>query len=428
LFIGKLAVAVSDFHTIISRPKLKNMRLTFPPALRYRDFRLLWGGLLISVAGSMMQNAAILWHIYLLTGSPLALGFVGLVRVVPIIVFSLISGVVADIYDRRKLMLLSQSGMAVCAGLLGLVAFAGTRSTWAIYVLAGLSSCFGAFDLPARQSLIPSLVPESALANAFSLHATLFQAGSIAGPALSGIVIAKAGIAWAYWMNAISFLTVIVALLQISYGRETVAEITQPVMGKKAILEGLHFVHRTPLILSSMLLDFFATFFSSATALLPVYAKDILHVGPQGYGWLYASAAIGALFTGMLMSLIPSIENQGKYLLISVLLYGFATISFGISKTFWLAFGALAFTGAADTVSMIIRNTIRQLNTPDGIRGRMVSINMIFFMGGPQLGELEAGAVASWFGAPASVVSGGIGCIISVFFVLWKWPILWSHE
>ena len=305
----------------------RNPRFTFPPALKYRDFRLLWTGLLVSIAGSMMQNAAILWHIYVLTGSPLALGIVGLVRVLPIVGFSLISGVIADIYDRRKLMLASQIGMAVCALLLGLIAFTGSRSVWAIYLLAGLSSTFSAFDLPARQSLIPSLVPDDALANAFSLHATLFQAGSIAGPALSGIVIANFGIAWTYWLNGLSFLAVIVALLQISYRQKTKTE-AQPVVSKKAIAEGLSFVRKTPIIISSMLLDFFATFFSSATALLPIYAKDILHVGPLGYGWLYASAAIGALFTGSFMSLMPSLGNQGKYLLISVLIYGFATVAF----------------------------------------------------------------------------------------------------
>ena len=405
----------------------RNPRFTFPPALKYRDFRLLWTGLLVSIAGSMMQNAAILWHIYVLTGSPLALGIVGLVRVLPIVGFSLISGVIADIYDRRKLMLASQTGMAVCALLLGLIAFTGSRSVWSIYLLAGLSSTFSAFDLPARQSLIPSLVPEDALANAFSLHATLFQAGSIAGPALSGIVIANFGIAWTYWLNGLSFLAVIVALLQISYRQKTKTE-AQPVVSKKAIAEGLSFVRKTPIIISSMLLDFFATFFSSATALLPIYAKDILHVGPLGYGWLYASAAIGALFTGSFMSLMPSLGNQGKYLLISVLIYGFATVAFGFSTTFWIAFAALALTGAADTVSMIIRNTIRQLNTPDSLRGRMVSINMIFFMGGPQLGELEAGLVASWRGAPFSVITGGIGSILSVLFVVWKWPMLWKYK
>jgi len=151
-------------------------------------------------------------------------------------------------------------------------------------------------------------------------------------------------------------------------------------------------------------------------------------VGAFGYGWLYASAAIGALITGTWMSLMPTIGKQGKTLLISVFIYGLATVAFGFSRSFWIAFAALALTGAADTVSMIIRNTLRQLHTPDQLRGRMVSINMIFFMGGPQLGELEAGVLASWFGAPFSVGSGGIGCIIAVACVAWRWPLLWRYE
>ncbi len=401
---------------------------TSPAALRHRDFRFLWLGLLVSVSGSMMQNAAILWLIYDLSNSALALGMVGLVRVLPIVAFSLISGVIADKYDRRKLMLLSQIGMAVCAAIIGLLAFVGAKSLWPVYLLAALSASFGAFDLPARQALIPSLVPPEDLPNAFSLHATVFQGASILGPGIAGIVIAHFGIAWAFWLNALSFIAVIVALVKISYRPVPGAEDKLPKIGRVAIEEGLQFVRRTPIILSSMLLDFFATFFSSATALLPIYAKDILHVGVFGYGWLFAAAAAGALITGIFMSLMPTIGKQGKTLLISVVIYGLATVVFGFSKSFWFAFTALALTGAADTVSMIIRNTLRQLHTPDQLRGRMVSINMIFFMGGPQLGELEAGVLASWFGAPFSVVSGGIGCIIAVACVAWRWPLLWRYE
>lgn len=396
-------------------------------ALRYRDFRLLWLGMLASQSGSMMQTAAILWHVYALTGSPLALGVVGLVRVIPIIVFSMISGVAADRFDRRKMMLFAQTGMAFCAVGLGLVAFFHVQSVWPIYVLAALSSSFAAFDLPARQALVPSLVPREDLPNAFSLNATMFQAASITGPALSGFVLAHFGLAWAYWINAISFLAIIAALLSMSY-RHIAPEQKTPATGLSAAIEGLRYVRNEPLILSSMLLDFFATFFSSATALLPIYAKDILHVGPIGYGWLYAAAVVGALVTGTFLSLRHEINTSGKVLIVSVLLYGFATVAFGFSTSFLVAFLALAAVGASDTVSMVIRNTIRQINTPDHLRGRMVSVNMIFFMGGPQLGELEAGAVASWVGAPLSVISGGVGCVIATVFV-WKiWPVLWNYS
>lgn len=401
--------------------------LSIPPSLRHRDFRLLWMGLFISISGSMMQNAAILWHVYDVAKDPIALGVVGLVRILPVVGFSLLSGVVADSFDRRKLMLAGQTGMALCAALLGVLAFAEVKAVWPIYVLAALSAAFGAFDLPARQALIPSIVPRKDLPNAFSVNATMWQAASIVGPAMSGVVIGRVGLHWAYWFNALSYLAVILALLAMRV-KTAVAEEDRPEVSLAAMFEGLRFVRRTPIILSSMVLDFFATFFSSATALLPIYAKDILRVGPEGYGWLYAAAAVGALVAGIVLIFIRTIPRQGAVLLISVLIYGLATIAFGFSTTFILAFLALAGTGAADTVSTVIRNTVRQLNTPDYIRGRMVSVNMVFFMGGPQLGELEAGLVAGWLGAPFSVVSGGIGCIIAVLWVARQWPMLWHFD
>lgn len=396
-------------------------------ALRHRDFRLLWLGLLASQSGSMMQSAAILWHVYEVTHSAMALGVVGLVRVVPVVGFSLVSGVAADRYDRRKVMAIAQCGMAFCAAALGVVAVLGVRVVWPIYALAALSSSFGAFDLPARQSLVPSIVPRDDLPNAFSLNATMFQAASIAGPAMAGLVLARLGLAWAYWINAASFVAILIALAAMSY-RHVSAPEKRPQVGLAAALEGLRFVRHEPIILSSMLLDFFATFFSAATALLPIYAREILHVGPVGYGWLYAAEAVGALFTGIFLSLRREINTSGRVLVVSVLLYGLATVGFGFSKVFPVSFLALMAVGASDTVSMVIRNTIRQFSTPDHLRGRMVSVNMIFFMGGPQLGELEAGAVAAWLGAPFSVVSGGIGCVIAVLAVARIWPMLWHYD
>jgi MFS family permease len=398
-----------------------------PPALRHRNYRLLWMGQFISVSGTMMQSAAILWHVYEVSKDPIALGIVGLVRVVPVIGFSFIAGMVADSFDRRKIMILAQIGMALCAAGLGLLAAAQVLVVWPIYVLAALSAAFGAFDMPARQALIPSLVPREDLPNAFSVGATMWQAAAIVGPAMSGVVIARFGLEWAYWINAVSFLAVIAALVEMRLQRaEVPAE--RPQVSLASALEGLRFVGREPIILSSMLLDFFATFFSSAIALLPIYAQDILQVGPEGYGWLYAAAAVGAIVTGVILTFIRRIPRQGRVLIVAVLGYGAATALFGLSTTFWPAFLALAATGAADTVSMVIRNTIRQLHTPDHIRGRMISVNMIFFMGGPQLGELEAGLLAGWLGAPFSVVSGGLGCILAVLWVARRWPALWRYD
>jgi MFS family permease len=400
-------------------------------AFQHRNFRLLWIGQLVSMAGSMMQSAAILWHVSLLVPASqrgLALGCVGLVRIVPIVAFSLISGVVADALDRRKLMLITQTGMALAAAALALLDFSGVRALWPVYLLAALGSAFGAFDGPARQSLIPNLVPREHLPNAISLNTIMFQAAAVLGPALGGLVIGAAGVGWAYALNAVSFLFVIAALLQMrDVPGRAAGEKTE--IGLRSAAAGWRFVFGTPLIRSTMLLDFFATFFASASALLPIFAQDILRVGARGYGLLSAAPSVGALLTSVaLVPLIDRIHRRGATMLWAVLGYGLATVIFGVSRSFGLTFLCLALTGATDTVSMVIRNVIRQLNTPDSMRGRMTGVNMIFFMGGPQLGELEAGLVASAFGAPLSVVTGGIGCLLATAWVAWQTPALRAYR
>jgi len=373
----------------------------------------------------MMQMAAILWHVSLLAPpnqKGLALGLVGLVRVVPIVVFSLVGGVVADALDRRRLMLLTQSAMALFAVVLALITFNGSASLSLLYVLTGLSSAAGSFDGPARQSLLPTLVPRAQLPNAISLNTIMFQTAAVAGPTLAGLVIAGLGIGWVYALNAVSFGAVIVAILLMRDVPKRVAG-DRGEVNLRAAIEGLRFVFSSPLIRSSMILDFFATFFSSATVLLPIYAQDILVVGAKGYGWLYAAPSVGALATGALMvHLVDRIEERGRVLLWAVACYGLATVGFGLSRDFGLAFFFLAVTGAADTVSMVFRNILRQLATPDALRGRMTSVNMVFFMGGPQLGELEAGLVANWLGAPFAVVTGGLGCLAATAWIAARAP------
>jgi MFS family permease len=399
-------------------------------ALEHRNFRLIWLGLMLSFTGSMMQNAALLWHVSLLVpnNKGLALGTVGLVKVVPIIVFSLISGVVADAWDRRRLMLMTQAGATLVALMLALLAFRGIRTAWPIYLLAALGAAVGAFDLPARNALVPTLVPREHLPNAISLNTIMFQTASVVGPSLGGLLIAAAGVGWAYLANAISFAAVVAALLMmrdLPERRATDSDSEAADISLRSAFEGLRFVFRSPLIRSTMLLDFFATFFSSATALLPIFAQDVLNVGARGYGWLYAAPAAGALaMSAAMVPLSERIERRGPTLLWAVGGYGLATIVFGLSRTFWLTFSCLALTGATDTVSMVIRNIIRQLETPDRLRGRMTGVNMVFFQGGPQLGELEAGAVANWFGAPFSVVSGGIGCLVCTAWLAATTPTL----
>jgi len=390
-------------------------------SLRHRDFRLLWMGQIVSVVGSQMQLAAINWHIYLLTGSPLALGLVGACRAVPIILCSLMGGVVADVVDRRRLMMVTQSLMLTCSGILALVTFSGLTRVWPIFLLTAIASAAWAFDTPARQALMPTLVPLRDFQNAVSLGMLMFQIGLITGPPLAGFLLASHGPGLVYALNAASFLAVIVgvALMRTS-GKPEKTETDAPRISLQALIEGLRFVWRTPIIVQTMTLDFVATFFASANQLLPIYAKDILNVGARGYGFLAAAPAAGAIVTGLIMARRGVLRRQGLIVIVSVGFYGAATIAFGVSRVFWVSLLMLAATGAADTVSTILRQTIRQLATPNNLRGRMTSVNMIFFMGGPQLGEVEAGTVAALVGAPLSVVTGGIACLLAAVFTFVK--------
>ena len=411
------------------------MLTRIPPALRHYRFRYLWLGMMVSIAGSQMQTTAVLWHVNELSGEPIALGFVGLVRILPILLFSLFAGAVADVINRRHLIFFTQIVLALLAAILGTLTLSGRDSLPVIYAVLALSAAASSFDLPARQSLVPNLVPKEILTNAFSLTSISMQVGSIVGPAVAGLVLAKWGIASAYYLNAFSYLAVIFALLlmgPVEQSRKDEDQGSEAAAGERPLIpsvaEGLRFVFNQPIILSSMLLDFFVTFFSNAITLLPIFAKDILFVGAQGYGLLSAAPALGAVLVAVLLSFRPSIRRQGKTIYGAVIGYGLATILFGLSRNFWLTFFALAMTGVTDGLSAIIRNTLRQLQTPDHLRGRMTSVNQIFFRGGPQLGEVEAGIVAQIFGVAFSVVSGGIGCLLAVAWIAKRFPQLGKYR
>ncbi|MGI8967616.1 MAG: MFS transporter [Chloroflexota bacterium] len=380
-------------------------------ALRHRDFRLYWGGQMVSTAGSMMQTAAVAWQVYLLTHSAVALGLIGLVRVGPIVVFSLGGGVVADAIDRRRLLMVTQTALLLTSVGLALLTLSGHISIWLIYLLTAIAAAALAFDSPARQALVPSLVPRAHLPNALSLNGTMFQTASVVGPSLAGVVIATRGVASVYLLDAVSFLAVLAVLFVIRPPR-LAAEGRS--ISLDAAFEGLRFVFRTPILLSTMFLDFVATFFGSAIALLPIFAHDILHVGSQGYGLLYAAPAMGSILAGVTMAFIAGhIIHQGRTIIVAVMIYAVCTTLCGLSHVFLLSLFFLAGTGAADTVSMILRQTVRQIVTPDELRGRMTSVSMVFFMGGPQLGEFEAGMLARALGASFSVISGGIAALLA---------------
>ena len=390
---------------------------------------MIWAGLIISQVGSQMQQWVLFWHISTLSRAPIAVSGVGGVRFAAVLAFSLVGGLVADRYDRRGILFLTQSISLLVALGLGVLTLLHVIQLWHIYLLTAIQASAIAFDLPARQSLVPNLVPREDLPSAFSLQSIAFSTGAIAGPALSGIVIGYWGTAYAYLFNAISFLAVIFAL--IAMGKVPQQQSVSKKGFKAALADirlGIHFIRHQPLILSSMILDFFATFFASANTLLPYFSQYVLHIGEVAYGWLAAAKSIGSVMVGLIISQFNHVRRQGLLLTGSIVVFGLATILFGVSRLYAVIFFALALAGAANSVSTIIRNTIRNLNTPDSLRGRMTGVNQIFFMGGPQLGEVEAGAAAQAFGVPFAIYSGGIGVILIVVLIAARWPSLLHYN
>jgi len=404
------------------------------PAFQYRDYRLIWSGQLVSQLGSQMQQMALNYHVYLLTRSALALGLISLARFVPVIVFALIGGMFADAHDRRRVLFVTQSALMLGAALLAVLTFTQTISVESIYALAALLAAAMAFDGPARQALTPNIVPKEHLTNALSLNNIVHQTAGMVGPTIGGLIIglvgveqeATLGVGIVYIINAISFLAMLIALALMKTPTQKNSGAVK--ITRQSLTEGIHFVRKEKMILSTMLLDFIATFFSSATSLLPIFAKEILQVNATGLGILYAAESIGAVIAGAAMSLARNIKRKGHLVLWAVAGYGLATTLYGMSDLFWLSVFFLALVGAADTISTIMRNTLRQLATPDELRGRMTGVNMIFFMGGPQLGNLEAGIVAAWIGAPLAVITGGIATMIAVAATAWLAPQLREYK
>jgi MFS family permease len=394
--------------------------------LRHRDFLLLWVGQGISRAGTEITYVAVSWQLYLLTRSPVNLGLLGLFRVLPVVVLALGAGVVADALDRRRLMLVTQTTLALSSAALAALTASGRATPALIYALVFLSGCANAFDNPARQALVPALVPADELPRALSLNITTWQLAAVIGPGVGGLILGtgRHGVMLAYLVDTVSYLAVIVSLVMM---RPPPAKATIRI-SFGAALDGLRFIRRQKIILWMMVLDFAATFFAGALQLMPIFADQVLHVGQRGLGVLLAAPSAGALAAAVVMSWLPSVRRRGVVVLAAVLAYGLAIAGFGASRSFVLSLVLLAASGAADTVSMVIRQTIRQLLTPDALRGRMTSVNMVFFMGGPQLGEVEAGVVAKWLGAPGSTVLGGVLCAVFALGVAVAVPTVVRHR
>ncbi len=368
-------------------------------ALRYRDFRLLWLGQLISQMGTQMQFIAVNWHVYRLLRDEsytlslfgrsfalgveaMGLGVLGLVRVLPVMLFALVGGILADTHDRRLLLIQTQLVAALLALVLAAVTLSGSITVWALYALTAAGAAVSAFDEPAEQAFVPQLVPRRHLSNALSLNILLWQIGTIVGPAIGGVLLASFDIGLVYVLNALSFGAVVVALLLIRYRPAAREEsgVPRPVVSWGAMLEGFHFIRRSQIMWSTMLLDFWATFFSSARTMLPIVAGQMLGVGAAGYGLLATAQPVGAQLAGLYLSLRREIRRQGVVLLGSVVVYGLATALFGLSGFVALSYVLFALTGVGDTVSTVIRQTLRQTLTPDHLRGRMVGVNMVLLV------------------------------------------------
>jgi MFS family permease len=404
------------------------VRMTVPPsplspfvALRHRDYSLLLIGRFVSTIGRQMQTVAIAYQVYQFHHSTLDLGLIGLFRIVPVILFSLVGGMLADVVDRRRLMLLTQPLLMCYSAALALLTAAGLVNLGVIYGFTFLAAATGALDMPARTAIIPALVPRAHLPNALSWNITVMQVATIAGPALGGIAIGAIGLAGTYSFDAVGFLAVIISLL-LMRARLGAASVGGA-RGWTAAVQGLGFIRRNSIVGAVMSVDFFATFWGSATVLLPAFADKILHVGPTGLGILYSAPAIGSVIGAVVMTgLSNRIRKPGLPLLIAVVAFGLATVGFGLARSMLAAILFLAATGLTDTVSMTLRHQILQLLTPDALRGRVTAANQVFVQGGPQFGQLEAGAVAAGFGVPFSIISGGVACVLTVMLIGWKVP------
>jgi len=388
-------------------------------ALKSRDFRLFLGGRFLSVIGAQMLEVAIGWELYERTHSAMALGFVGLVQVAPIYFLVLPAGHAADRFDRRWVAMLSLA--LLIATSLGLAAISYTQAPIPlVYVCLFFVGIALAFHRPAAAALLPQLVPPEDFTNAVTWSSTGWQAASVVGPALGGGLIALAHRAGPVYLADVALMSCFMVCLW-SIRSRSAPRVTEAASAK-SLLAGVRFVRHSPVIFGAITLDLFAVFFGGAMTLLPIFAKDILHVGPDGFGLLRAAPAIGAVIIAFAMAHAPPLKQAGRAVLWSVAGFGVTTIIFGVSNWYWLSLFMMIAAGAFDMVSVVIRQTLVQVRTPDAMRGRVSAVNSLFIDTSNQLGGFESGTTAAWFGPIWSVVGGGIATLLVVAAVARWWP------
>jgi MFS family permease len=394
-------------------------------AWRFRDYRLYAIGFWVSTIAAQMANFAALYEVYRKTGSPLSLGWVGLALAIPMLVLTLPAGQFADTHSRRLIVLGTQIICGLSAVGLALLSMYGANwihSVSAMYLLLGLGAVGSVASRPARNALMPQLVPTGVFPNAVTWNATIFESATVIGPAIGGFICAVS-IPAAYITAAVGFCicAALTGLLPEVQVRKTGAS-----AGKASIVAdlaiGLRFVWRTRLMLGAMTLDLFAVLLGGATFLLPAFAKEILDVGPIGLSWLRAAPSIGAISMAVLQAHRPPIQRAGRALLIAVTGFGVATIVFGMSRNYWLSLFMLLLTGAFDNISVVVRHTLIQLLTPDEMRGRVSAVNQVFIGSSNEIGGLESGLTGAWLGPVRSVVYGGIGTLVVVVMAILSFP------
>jgi len=388
-------------------------------ALRFLDFRLLLAGRFITTFGNEMVSFAIAWELWLRTHSAFALGLVGLVQVIPVILLSLPAGHVADQYNRRLIVLITQLSFGLCALGLAYLSFTEGSLTLVYLCLFGMGVA-RSFNDPASSTLVPETVPQHLFSSATTWNSSTWHIASILGPAAAGLIVAFAGnVTIIYVFDAIGAITFTILLSMIK-GRQL------PLAGKAdtwaSLVEGFRFMRDTKVILAAITLDMFAVLFGGAVALLPIYATDILKVGPQGMGIMRAAPSIGALIMAFVLAHLPPMKNAGRTLLLAVTGFGLCTIIFGLSKWFWLSVLMLALLGSLDNISVVIRGTLLLTQTPNEMRGRISGVNSIFIGISNELGSFESGFAAALLGPVIAVVGGGIGTILVVLAVAKYWP------
>lgn len=388
-------------------------------ALRFRDFRLLMIGTFVTVIAEQMLNVALGWELYERTRSPLMLGLVGLVQVLPVLALALIAGHTADRFDRKRIVVLTMLTIALCT--LGLTVL--SYSSGPLLFIYGCLLIIGvarAFQSPAVSSLTAQVVPAEYFSNAATWESSAWQASSIIGPALGGFLIAVQKQATGVYALVATLILAVGLMLGLLRPRPVAP--SEEELSLDSLLAGARFIWNTKIILASITLDMFAVLLGGATALLPVFARDILLVGAEGLGWLRAAPAVGATLAGLSLAFLPPFRHAGRTLLLVVAGFGLATIVFGLSRSFALSLLMLALLGALDNISVVIRSTLLLTRTPDSMRGRVNAVHFVFIGISNELGAFESGVAAALFGTIGAVVGGGIGTILVVGAVALLWP------